>query len=257
MANVFGREGIAVACLDIDADNAAATAAALEAAGVESMSFRVDVADRASVHAAADAVKDRFGGCDILCANVGVQQFGAIDRLTEQDWQWVLSVNVMGVVHTVDAFLPLLRVRVGERHIVLTSSSSAFVPGVRLGAYVTSKYAVTGYGEVLRQELEPEGIGVSILFPAGMSTRHLESSKLARPEELGPSVMLPDDIEAMMASRDMRETTHVATPEHAVRNLVADLRNDEPYIITHGEYRPQVEERFARVLEAFRRMEAN
>jgi NAD(P)-dependent dehydrogenase (short-subunit alcohol dehydrogenase family) len=257
MADVFARADIAVACLDIDGDNAAATAARVEAAGVPALACRVDVADRASVDAAADAVRRQFGGCDILCANVGVQQFGAIDRLTEQDWQWVLSVNVLGVVHTVGAFLPLLRARQGERHILLTSSSSAFVPGVRLGAYVTSKYAVTGYGEVLRQELEPEGIGVSILFPAGMSTRHLESSKLARPEELGPSVTLSDDIEAMLSSRDMKEATHVATPEHAVRNLLADLRADEPYIITHGAYRPQVEERFARILDAFRRMESS
>jgi hypothetical protein len=69
--------------------------------------------------------------------------------------------------------------------------------------------------------------------------------------------MLPDDIEAMMSSRDMKEATHVATPEHAVRNLVADLRKNEPYIVTHGEYRPQVEVRFARVLDAFRRMESS
>jgi NAD(P)-dependent dehydrogenase (short-subunit alcohol dehydrogenase family) len=96
----------------------------------------------------------------------------------------VLSVNVMGVVHTVGAFLPLLRERDGDRHIVLTSSSSAFTPGVRLGAYVTSKYAVTGYGEVLRQELEPEGIGVTIVFPAGMSCATREQ-QLARPERKG------------------------------------------------------------------------
>jgi NAD(P)-dependent dehydrogenase (short-subunit alcohol dehydrogenase family) len=255
MARVFAAEGMAVAALDIDGDNAAATASALEAAGTPALACQVDVADRASVGAAAAQVRERFGGCTIVCANVGVQQFGAIDRLTAEDWQWVLSVNVMGVVHTVDAFLPLLRARDGDRHIVLTSSSSAFTPGVRLGAYVTSKYAVTGYGEVLREELAPEGIGVTIVFPAGMSSRHLESSKLARPEELGPSVMLPDDIEAMLASRDMQESTHVATPEHAVRNLMADLRADEPYVITHGAYRPQVEARFARILDAFTRME--
>jgi NAD(P)-dependent dehydrogenase (short-subunit alcohol dehydrogenase family) len=257
MAQVFAAEGMAVAALDIDGDNAAATASSLEAAGTSALACRVDVADRASVDAAAQQVHERFGGCTILCANVGVQQFGAIDRLTTEDWQWVLSVNVMGVVHTVGAFLPLLRAREGDRHIVLTSSSSAFTPGVRLGAYVTSKYAITGYGEVLRQELEPEGIGVTIVFPAGMSSRHLESSKLARPAELGPSVMLPDDIEVMMSSRDMKESTHVATPEHAVRNLMADLRANEPYLITHGEYRPQVEARFGRILAAFDRMAAS
>jgi NAD(P)-dependent dehydrogenase (short-subunit alcohol dehydrogenase family) len=255
MARVFAAEGMRVAVLDIDAANAQVIARELEAAGTPALSCAVDVADRESVRSAAATVNERFGGCDILCANVGVQQFGAIDRLTAEDWQWVLSVNVMGVVHTVDAFLPLLRARTGTRHVVLTSSSSAFTPGVRLGAYVTSKYAVTGYGEVLREELEPEGIGVTIVFPAGMSTRHLESSKLARPQDLGESVMLADDITAMMSSRDMQESTHVATPEHAVRNLVADVMANEPYVITHGAYRPQVEARFERILDAFRRME--
>ena len=122
-----------------------------------------------------------FGGCDLLCANVGVQQFGSIDRLTDDDWTWVLGVNVLGTIRTVTAFLPLLRKRSGWRHIALTASTSVFIPGVRLGAYATSKFAVVGFGETLRLELADEGIGVTIVFPAGMATRHLESSALRDP----------------------------------------------------------------------------
>ena len=182
-----------------------------------------------------------------------MQQFGAIDRLTEQDWAWVISVNVLGVVRTVAAFLPLLRKRSGERHIVITSSSSFFAPGVRLGAYVTSKFAVVGYGETLCVgELEPEGIGVTLLFPAGMSSRHLESSVLARPEALGESVTMPDDIDAMIASRKWDATDSLATPEHAVRNLVRDLRDNRPYVITHGAYRDAIETSPAEVLPSLR-----
>jgi NAD(P)-dependent dehydrogenase (short-subunit alcohol dehydrogenase family) len=254
MANMFADEGIDIVALDIDAPRAQATAEAVAAKGVRAISAGVDVADAETLRAAAELTRDQFGGCDILCANVGVQQFGALDRLTDEDWQWIMSVNVLGVVHTVNEFLPLLRERTGERHVLLTASSSFFVPGVRLGAYVTSKYAVVGYGEVLRLELAPEGIGVTIVFPAGMESRHLESSVLARPAELGESVMLPDDIEAMMASRKWDATANLATPEHAIRNLLCDLRADRPYVITHGSYRPQVEDRQLEVLDTFDRM---
>ncbi len=80
----------------------------------------------------------------------------AVERLTEQDWRWVLDVNVMGVIYTIDAFLPLLRQVTGARHIVVTSSSAAYSPGIRMAAYTTSKYAVTGYAETLRMELADE-----------------------------------------------------------------------------------------------------
>lgn len=257
MADVFANAGARVVLLDIDAGRAEAKAAELRGRGVEALAMGVDVADAGSLAKAAEAVQAKFGSCEVLCANVGVQQFGACDKLTAQDWSWVLSVNVLGVVGTVNAFLPLLRKASGERHIVLTSSSSYFVPGVRLGAYVASKYAVTGYGEVLRLELEDEGINVTLFFPAGMSSRHLESSKLARPTALGESVLNMEDIQAMMASRDMSEATHVATPEHAVRNLLAELADKRAFVISHGAYRPQIEARQKAVLDSFDRMLAN
>jgi len=257
MAELFARAGARLALLDIDGARAEAGAAELRSRGVEAIAMAVDVADPASLAAAAQAVQTRYGSCEVLCANVGVQQFGAVDRLGAQDWSWVLSVNVRGVIDTVAAFLPLLREGQGLRHIVLTASSSYFTPGVRMAAYVSSKYAVVGYGEVLRMELAPEGINVALLFPAGMTTRHLESSARARPAELGPSRLDPADIRAMMASAKMSPEKDVAPAEHAVRNLLADLRDQHPYIITHGGYREQIVERQRLVLDAFDRMEAN
>jgi len=257
MADLFAAEGAQLCLLDIDGARVEEKAVALRAQGVEAFALAVDVANKASVAEAAAAVDQRYGGCDVLCANVGVQQFGAIDKLTAQDWSWVLSVNVMGVIDTVAAFLPLLRQRGGERHIVITASSSYFTPGIRMAAYVTSKYAVVGYGEVLRQELAAEGINVSLLFPAGMITRHLESSVAARPAALGESRMDREDIDAMMASVDMTQANHVATAAHAVRNLLADLRAKQPYIITHGAYKAQIEAQQHEVIAAFDRMLAN
>jgi meso-butanediol dehydrogenase / (S,S)-butanediol dehydrogenase / diacetyl reductase len=255
MCRELARAGMAVGVLDIDEAAASETAGSIGAEfGVASSALQVDVGDSDSVREAAAAVAETFGGCDVLCANVGVQQFGAIDRLTEDDWTWVLNVNVLGTVRTVASFLPLLRAREGLRRVVLTASSGAFIPGIRLGAYQTSKYAIVGYGETLRQELADEGIGVMIVFPAGMTTRHLESSARARPADKGEWVLLPDDVDAMMAGRNLGPE-HVATAEHAVRNLLADLLADEPYLITHGDYRGQYHARLAAIEAAFDRME--
>jgi NAD(P)-dependent dehydrogenase (short-subunit alcohol dehydrogenase family) len=257
MARVFAGAGMAVAALDIDDANAKTTATALaDETGVRTTWLRTDVGEPEAVVAAARHVQQEFGGCDVLCANVGVQQFGAIERLTEPDWQWVLNVNVMGTVRTVQAFLPLLRARGGMRHILLTCSSSALAPSTRLGVYQTSKFAVMGYGETLRKELAGEQIGVSVLFPAGMMTRHLESSAAARPADLGESVTAADDLEAMMASNPMGPND-IATAEHAVRNLLRDLAANEPYILTHGDYRPQYNMRRDAIDAAFDRLEAD
>lgn len=240
MADRFAEAGMSIVALDIDGERAEQQAQAVRDRGGRAIAMRVDVADPAALEQAVAAVREEFGGCNVLCANVGVQQFGAIDKLTENDWRWVLDVNVLGVVHTVRAFLPLLRKSEGVRRVVVTASSSVLVPGVRMAAYIASKYAVMGYGETLRMELAPEDIGVSVFFPAGMRSRHLESSRLARPAELGPSVLAREDIDVMMASRKVDTAEHVATPEHATRNLLAELAANERFIVSHGAYRDEL-----------------
>ncbi|TGD72710.1 SDR family oxidoreductase [Mangrovimicrobium sediminis] len=252
MALRFAAAGAAVVALDIDVERANATAQRIKADGHRAMALQLDVADPCALAAAADAVRE-FGGCSVLCANAGVQQFGAIDKLTAQDWRWVLDVNLLGLINTVTTFLPLLRDSEYSRHIVVTSSSVVHTPGIRMAAYTTSKYAVTGFAETLRMELAPENIGVSILFPSGMVTRHLESSALARPEALGKSELRREDIDAMMASRDMDQGSHVATAEYATRHLLRDVAANERYILTHDDYRATLEDNFAELLEAHAR----
>ena len=255
MARLFARTGMAVAALDIDEASARETAAALaDEFGVPTTALRVDVGDAASVAAAARHVEATLGGCDVLCANVGVQQFGAVDRLTEEDWRWVLDVNVLGTVRTVREFLPLLRGRSGWRRIVLTASSSVLAPAVRMGAYQTSKFAVMGFGETLREELAGEGIGVTLLFPGGMTTRHLQSSASARPAQLGATATRQEDLAAMLAHRPVADGD-VVSPEHAIRDLLAGLLDDVPYLVTHGSHRPVYEQRRAAMDAALGRME--
>lgn len=250
MVDRLAGAGMRILALDIDGDRAEETARKVREAAGEALSLRVDVADSDQLRAAAAFCETRFGGCSVLCANVGVQQFGAIDVLTEQDWRWVFEVNVMGVIRSVGTFLPLMRKTSGARRIAITSSSAALTPGIRMAAYTTSKYAVTGYAETLRMELAEEGIGVSTIFPAGMITRHLESSAKARPAELGQSELRREDIDAMMASRGMETASHVATAEYATRHLIDDLAANQRYIITHGDYRQQLLDNHDAILRA-------
>jgi NAD(P)-dependent dehydrogenase (short-subunit alcohol dehydrogenase family) len=248
---------MAVAVLDIDEASARRTADSIrDECDVPTTALRVDVGDPDALAAAARHVGDALGGCDVLCANVGVQQFGALDKLTDEDWQWVLNVNVLGTVRTVQAFLPLLRAREGWRRIVLTASSSVLAPAVRLGAYQTSKFAVMGFGETLREELAPEGIGVTLLFPGGMVTQHLESSARARPADLPATGAQDDDLTTMLAHRPVTEQD-VVTPEHAVRNLLDDLVADRPYVVTHGSHRAVHRQRRDAMDAAYDRMEAS
>jgi len=235
MADRFAAEGARLALMDIDGERAEAEAARLRAGGAEAYGITVDVADKASLENAAAQFAERYGACHALCANVGVQQFGAIEVLTEQDWQWVMSVNFHGAIQTVAAFLPLLHQAEGQRHIVLTASASYFQIGVRMAAYIASKYALVGYGE---------------------ATRHLESSVAARPADLGASRLDMADIQAMIADAEIEHADHVATAEHAVRNLLDELDMGSPYIITHGNYRHQVEDQQRRILAAFDAMAA-
>lgn len=254
MAILFAKAGYDVAVMDIDEPRARETAAEVQSLGRRSHAVRVDISDQDSVRHAAQETERALGPVTTLCANVGVQQFGAIERLTALDWQWVLSVNVGGPVNTVTEFLPVLRRATGKRHIVLTASSSVFVAGPRIGAYVASKCAVVGIGETLRIELAPEGIGVTVLFPAGMATRHLESSVAARPTELGPSALSEDDVLAMLDGRKVG-AEDVVTPEYAVRNLLDDLDDDQPYVFTHGDYREELVRRGRELLAAFDRQD--
>jgi len=208
------------------------------------------------VAAAARHVEATLGGCDVLCANVGVQQFGAVDALSEEDWRWLLEVNVLGTVRTVREFLPLIRARSGFRRIVLTASTSVLAPAVRLAAYQASKFAVMGFGETLREELAPEGIGVTILFPGGMATTHLKSSAEARPAHLGAATLSHEDVTAMLAHRPLPDGGMV-DPDYAIRNLLSDLLANEPYVVTHGPHRPWYEERRNAMDAAHDRMEAS
>ncbi|MET8649694.1 SDR family oxidoreductase [Nocardia aurea] len=248
LAEQCARRGMRVALLDIDVDRARAEAEILSARhGIAVTAVDMDASSAASVDAAAATVADRYGRADLVVSNVGVQLFGAVERLTDQEWQWVLDVNVIGSARTARAFLPLLRGAPNGR-LAFTTSSSVLDPAGRLGLYQAGKFAVWGLAETLRLELADQ-ITVSVIFPSGMASRHLESSAAVQPAELRRPIGEPADFEAMAASNPGMVRAPVS-PEQAAVDIVDEVLAGTRYIITHGDLDAAVRERSALLQDA-------
>ena len=188
VALTLGAEGMTVAVADIQQPNARAVAAEIESKGGRALAVGVDVTSVESLAAAAEEIVARAGGVNLLCANAGVlARVGPLADHTIGDWEYTLSVNVMGIVKTVDAFLPALRASAPDAHIVTTASLGGLTADVRapIGAYVASKYACVGYSEMLRAELAREGIGVSVLCPGVVASNLTGTSAENRPGAFG------------------------------------------------------------------------
>jgi len=245
IARRLAAERMRVAVADIELEAARAVA---EGLGPGALALHVDVASRESSGALAAAVERELGGCSLLCANAGVLVIGRLDARSREDWEWGLSVNLFGLIHSVDAFLPLLRRAPGEKQIVITASMAGLLAaGPGKGIYNATKHAQMAYGETLRAELASEAIGVSLLLPAGTQSRIAESAR-NRPEALGRARFGPEDLEAIRLG--VGETQAVPA-DHAVRHLVRGIRENAPWIVTHGSQRALVERRFRAILAAF------
>lgn len=208
-----------------------------------------DVADDASVERAAEATIAAFGKVHILCNNAGVGAGGGADAVRLEAWRWVMDINLMGVVHGVKAFLPLIKAHGEGGHIVNTASMAGFLPGVGFSAYTASKCAVVGISEALAIELAPQGIGVSVLCPGWVNTRITESTR-HWPGDLGPVPPFGPN------ARRIAELVKNGMDPGRVGILVRQaIENNQLYIFTHPEMREPLEERFGRVLAAYRQID--
>ena len=136
-----------------------------------------DVADRTAMAALAAAVHDRVPALDILVNNAGVGLTGGILHTTLDDWDWVLRINLGGVIHGCHFFLPAM-IQAGRGHVVNVSSALGYWAAPQMLGYATSKFAVIGLSESLRAELAPLGIGVSVICPGLIDTRILAGTRL-------------------------------------------------------------------------------
>ena len=245
LALAFAREGARVVVADVDEPGMAETVGAITARGGEALAVPTDVCELAQVQALADRAVARFGAVHVLCNNAGVVVHGGLEEATHRDWQWVIGVNLWGVVHGLEAFLPRMIAQRQGGHIVNTASMAGLVASQGLGIYNTTKYAVVGLSETLAKDLRPYGIGVSVLCPMGVATRIREADR-NRPPVLRNPAGTPPPADVTLIGRTL-------TAEEVAEQTLAAVRGGELYVITHGEALPSLRRRFERLEAAARR----
>jgi len=230
----FAAEGMRVVVADVEARALAATERELRDRGAEVLAVEADVAKADAVEALARAAVGRFGGVHVLCNNAGVSLGGPTWEHTLQDWEWVLGVNLWGVIHGIRTFVPMM-IRQGEpAHVVNTASLAGLTSNPFMSVYNVTKHAVVTLSETLVQELRIVGapVGVSVLCPGFVQTRIADSSR-NRPAALaaGADRPRPEQLERMV-----RAAIEGGLPPAAVAELVLDaVRHDRFWIFPHPE----------------------
>jgi short-subunit dehydrogenase len=173
----LARRRCHVALADIDEAGMAGTADIVRACGVRVSCHRLDVADRAAVADLPAQVAAEHRGVDLLVNNAGVAVSGTFEQVPEEDFEWLFEINFWGVVRMTRAFLPALRAS-GDASVVNLSSVFGLVAPPQQVAYAASKFAVRGFSEALRHELEGSGVGVTVVHPGGIATSIAEKARV-------------------------------------------------------------------------------
>jgi NAD(P)-dependent dehydrogenase (short-subunit alcohol dehydrogenase family) len=174
MARTFGAAGMKIALADVEAGALRETRAQIAADGIEASAFVCDVSQPDAVHKLAEDVCSAFGGVHVVCNNAGVFCGGTAWGTSLNDYEWILNVNVWGVIHGIRTFVPILLEQNEPAHVVNTASMAGLTTGPMTAAYFMSKHAVVALSESLYHELaQREGcpIGVSVVCPELVNTR--------------------------------------------------------------------------------------
>lgn len=233
LAHHAAREGMKLVLADVEAPSLAATADALRSDGAVVVDRVTDVSDRKSVHALAEAAYDAFGDVHLLCNNAGVFPQGRLKLAwehTAEDWTWTLGVNLMGVVHGVNEFIPRMIAAGSEGHVVNAASVTGFIGGSGGTPYAVSKFGVVRLSEGLASGLRQHGasIGVTILAPGLVATRIREAER-NRPEALVPDGGLSPESAAILQASQRPDAM---TPEQAAKIVFDAVRADQFYAFT-------------------------
>ena len=238
LARALGLRGATVVLADRDLSAAQNAARALQELGIAADHLSCDVASAQQVSEVVGEVITRHGDIDILINNAGVALGGISGEINLEDWRWIVDINLMGVVHGVEAVVPFMRKTGG--YILNVASLAGMHANPDMGPYNATKFAVVGYSEGLQQELAGANIGVSVLCPAWIKT-DIHRSALQKPS--GNTELDQHRVEAMedVISNGI-DASDVA--EWAIDCLQAERF----YILTHPEFLPMLEKRHQRVL---------
>jgi NAD(P)-dependent dehydrogenase (short-subunit alcohol dehydrogenase family) len=230
LAERFVAEGMKVVLADINDDGVEAAAGQLEERGAEVLAVPVDVSQRQQVQELELRAVQRFGAVHVLCNNAGVLVPGRAWSFSPEEWDWLLGVNLGGVVNGISVFVPGMLERGEPGHVVNTSSAAGLVPHAGLAMYTSSKFAVIGLSETLAHDLREERapIGVSVLCPGATTSSLNENSAALQPGD--------------------REIPYIEGPERKpaadVAGMVVDaIRSNRFWILTRPGYNPVIRRR--------------
>ena len=249
IARAFAREGAKLALVDIDeAALIAAREELSERASVES--FVLDVRDREAYARVADEAEARLGPISILCNNAGVAGIANVTQMAYANWDFVLGINLNGVINGIQTFVPRMIKRKTTAHIVNTASGAGLFAQGSGYLYHTSKFAVVGLSESLRTELEPFGIGVSVLCPGPVATSIIQHT-VAFPGR--PQIVLTRE-EVEMAGKNIKLASDYLSkgvpPDEVGGMVLAGVKANRRFILTDRVIGPFITARTKAILDA-------
>jgi len=247
MAEAFGREGMNVMLADIEAGALSKAVDELRAKQVRAEGVLTDAGNRDSIRAAALQTIAKFGKVHVVCNNAGVATGGLFGTVPEKDWDWIIDVNLKGVVYGMEVFEPLIESHGEGGHFVNTASMAGMVSPPTMEPYCATKFAVVAMSEGWAGQLAAKNIGVSILCPGFVQTR-IHESRRNRPDAYGAD------------QRDVRSEVEIVSaaavtggiPVGPVAGRVVEaVKDNDLYVFTHPEMKAATEARFQRILDAF------
>jgi NAD(P)-dependent dehydrogenase (short-subunit alcohol dehydrogenase family) len=240
IARAAARAGMNVVVADIDRERAATVAQDIISGGGDALAVAVDVSKLESVQALRESALKAFGKVHLVCNNAGVWVGALMAEADIKDWQYLINVNLYGVIHGVKVFLPDLLAQ-GEGHIVNTASVGGLISGPPEGLYTTTKFAVVGLSEALLLEVANQGVGVSVLCPGLVATDLITQSSAVRPAELDPGID---------HGQPAPDVASGLSPVLIGEQVIDAVRDNSFYIITHDDYRDIIEMRHNGIMEA-------
>jgi NAD(P)-dependent dehydrogenase (short-subunit alcohol dehydrogenase family) len=255
MARAFSGAGMKVVIADIEDSALAAAAEEFKDANVEVITMKVDVSDRDAMEQAAVDTLAAFGKIHVVCNNAGVAVSGNAADMTYKDWDWVMKVNVDGVINGVVTFADRIRAQGEGGHFINTASMAGLAGVGGMSVYNTSKFAVVGMSEAMRQDLAPYGIGVSVLCPAFVKT-NIYTSERNRPDALGGANasgfgQMDKEPAAEVAARRAEIIKNALPVEMFGEMVLHAIQTDEFYILSHTEHKEGLAMRGQAISEAF------
>ena len=253
-ARIGAKLGMKLVLVDVQADALERVSAEMKAAGAEVLSFQLDVSDADQMQAMSQAVFGRFGAPHFVFNNAGVGSGGLIWENTVKDWEWVLGVNLWGVIHGVRLFTPMMLAAAAkdpawQGHIVNTASMAGLLNPPNMGVYNVSKHAVVSLSETLYQDLRlvSEQVGASVLCPYFVPTG-ISRSHRNRPAELSPEKPTRSQLIGQ-AMTDKAVGSGKVTAEEVAQKVFDAMAADQFYIYSHPKALGNVQARMEAIVQ--------